>query len=47
VAYTPADQAEAADELARLPPQSELSRFMIDYGALRAMARACAAAARQ
>ena len=40
--YSAAEQNAAADELERLPEGSTLARFVIDYGRLRAAARACA-----
>ncbi|HEV2678089.1 MAG TPA: hypothetical protein VGV37_26405 [Aliidongia sp.] len=43
VAYDPATQTQAADELKTLPAGSALQRFMLDYGTMRAQARACAA----
>ncbi|HUO22684.1 MAG TPA: hypothetical protein VMU59_09240 [Caulobacteraceae bacterium] len=42
--YTPAQDAALADALAALPDGSPLAGAMIDYGQLRAEARACAAA---
>ncbi len=40
VPYSAADQAAVADELAVLPASAVLRRFVDDYGALRARARA-------
>ncbi len=45
VTYDAATRIAAADELAALPQQSVLPRFLVDYAALRAMARACTAVA--
>jgi hypothetical protein len=42
VAYSPAVQAKAADELDKLPPGSVLAQMIVDYGAMRDAARACA-----
>jgi hypothetical protein len=42
VAYDQAAQTRVADELKQLPPDSDLPRWIADYGQLRAMARACA-----
>lgn len=39
-AYSRAEQARGADELAGLPPGSALAGFMVDYGALRSANRA-------
>lgn len=42
VEYSAADQARAADELQRLPASGVVrSRFMPDYGRMRAEVRAC------
>jgi len=38
--YSRTEEAKAADELKALPPGSELARFVIDYGQLRAASRA-------
>ncbi len=40
VPYSRADQARAADELAALPADAVLRRFVEDYGELRARVRA-------
>ncbi len=39
VPYSRADQARAADELAALPADAVLRRFVADYGELRAQIR--------
>ena len=44
VPYDPATQAKAADELKALPVGSVLGRMMVDYGIMRAEARACGSA---
>lgn len=41
--YSKAEQTQVAVELDKLPAGSELARFMVDYGALRAANRACLA----
>lgn len=41
VDYTPAEQAQAAAELERLPESGTVVRMMIDYAVLRDQARAC------
>lgn len=40
VEYSPAFQAQLADEVEALPPGSALERAMLDYGRLRAELRA-------
>lgn len=42
VEYSPEIQAQAAEELAALPEGAVIEAFMLDYGRLRAQARACA-----
>jgi hypothetical protein len=41
VAYPPALLAQAADELARLPPDSAIETLLADYAVTRAQLRAC------
>jgi len=41
VSYSPAEQAQAADELRTLPAGAMLREFIKDYGVLRAQVRAC------
>lgn len=41
VAYSPEEQARAADSLEALPPGAALRKMIDDYGTLRAMIRAC------
>lgn len=42
--YTPAEQRQAEEELRALPQNSEIAKFVVDYGAMRAANRACRAA---
>lgn len=41
VSYSKEEQAQAADELSKLPAGSMLARFVVDYGAMRSADRAC------
>ena len=41
VTYTPQQQAQAANELQKLGPKSELAQMIVDYGRLRAGNRKC------
>ena len=42
VAYSPAEQARVADELAALPEGAMITGWLVDYVVLRDQARACA-----
>ena len=42
MAYSQAEQARVAEEVAVLPEGSEIAEWLADYSVMRAQARACA-----
>ena len=44
--YTAGFQAQAAAELAKLPPEDPLGMMIVDYGAMRGADRACLSSTR-